>query len=203
MRKGELTRQAILERAVAFASQVGLEKLSIGRLADALEMSKSGLFAHFRSKEALQIQTLEHATTQFVDGVVRPALAEPRGLPRTSALFERWLAWARSAPRQGCVFVAAATEFDDQPGAVRDRLVQSQKDWLDVIANCFRTGVTEGHFRPDADPYQFAQDLYGVMLAFHHAARLLRDPAAEGRARHGFEALLSSVTQLEAQPVPE
>jgi AcrR family transcriptional regulator len=203
MRKGDLTRQAILERAVAFASQVGLEKLSIGRLADALEMSKSGLFAHFRSKEALQIQTLEHATGQFVDDVVRPALAQPRGLPRTRAVFERWLAWARSAPRQGCVFVAAATEFDDQPGAVRDRLVQSQKDWLDVIANCFRTGVTEGHFRPDADPYQFAQDLYGVMLAFHHAARLLRDPAAESRARHGFEALLSLVTQLEFQPVPE
>jgi len=203
VRKGDLTRQAILEQAVAFASHVGLEKLSIGRLADALEMSKSGLFAHFRSKEALQIQTLEHATAQFVDDVVRPALAQPRGLPRTRAVFERWLAWARSAPRQGCVFVAAATEFDDQPGAVRDRLVQSQKDWLDVIANCFRTGVTEGHFRPDAGPYQFAQDLYGVMLAFHHAARLLRDPAAESRARHGFEALLSLVTQLESQPVPE
>jgi AcrR family transcriptional regulator len=202
MRKGEATRQAILERAVELASEVGLEKLSIGRLATALEMSKSGLFAHFNSKESLQIQTLEHAAEQFVDGVVRPALARPRGLPRVRALFETWMTWARSAPRQGCVFVAAATEFDDQPGSVRERLVQSQKDWLDVIANCFRTGIDEGHFRPDADPYQFAQDLHGVMLAFHHAARLMKDPAAEDRARRGFETLLSAVAQPTPEPTP-
>jgi len=202
MGKGEITRQAILERAVTFASQGGLDKLSIGRLAEDLGMSKSGLIAHFRTKEALQIQTLEMAAAQFVDGVVRPALAQPRGVPRVRALFDHWLAWAQTMPRQGCVFVAAATEFDDQPGPVRDHLVQSQKDWLDTIANCFRTGVTEGHFRADADPHQFAQDLYGIMLAFHHAARLLEDPAAEGRARKAFEALLSAVGQPAGQLVP-
>jgi AcrR family transcriptional regulator len=202
VKKGEATRQAILERAVDLASQLGLEKLSIGRLAATLDMSKSGLFAHFNSKESLQIQTLEHAAEQFVEGVVRPALAQPRGLPRVRALFETWMAWARSAPRQGCVFVAAATEFDDQPGSVRDRLVQSQKDWLDVIANCFRTGIDEGHFRSDVDPCQFAQDLHGVMLAYHHAARLMRDPAAEDRARRGFETLLSSVAEVAPAPVP-
>ena len=191
MGKGDQTRQAILKQAVALASQLGLDRLSIGRLAETLGMSKSGLFAHFRSKETLQIQTLDFAKAEFVDGVVRPALAQPRGLPRVRALFEHWLAWARLAPRQGCVFVAAATELDDQPGRVRDHLVQSQRDWLDVIANCFRTGIAEGHFEAESDPQQFAQDLYGVMLAYHHAARLLRDPDAEARARRAFEALLS------------
>ncbi|HEV8264404.1 MAG TPA: TetR/AcrR family transcriptional regulator [Gemmatimonadales bacterium] len=191
--KGEVTRQAVLERAVALASRVGLGGLTIGTLADDLDLSKSGLFGHFRSKEALQIQVLEHAAATFVDSVVRPALSQPRGVPRVRALFERWLEWTRSGPMPGgCLFVAAATELDDRPGPVRDRLQQLQRDWLGVIATSFRKGVEEGHFRRDADPDQFAHDLYGVALAYHHAQRLLQDPKAEGRARHAFEALLST-----------
>lgn len=193
MSKGELTRQAILEHATLLASRVGLEGLTIGTLADDLELSKSGLFGHFRSKEALQVQVLEHAAASFVEIVVRPALVQPRGLPRMRALFERWLGWTRSGPLPGgCLFVAAATELDDQPGPVRDRLQQLQRDWLGVIATSFRKGVAEGHFHRDADPEQFAQDLYGVALAYHHAHRLLQDPKAEARARHAFEALLSA-----------
>jgi len=191
--KGELTRQAILEHAVGLASRVGLEGLTIGSLADELELSKSGLFGHFRSKETLQIQVLEHAAATFVEIVVRPALAQPRGIPRIRALFEHWVEWTRSGPMPGgCLFVAAATELDDRPGPVRDRLRQLQRDWLGVIATSFRKGVDEGHFRRDADPEQFAQDLYGVALAYHHAHRLLQDPKAEARARHAFEALLSN-----------
>src|SRR5512139_3385033 len=98
MGKGEATRQSILDGACALASEVGLEGLTIGRLSEALEMSKSGLFAHFRSKEALQLQALEHAATVFVDRVVRPALSAPRGEPRVRALFERWLGWAEASP---------------------------------------------------------------------------------------------------------
>ncbi|MGH7568446.1 MAG: TetR/AcrR family transcriptional regulator [Gemmatimonadales bacterium] len=193
MRRGDLTRRAILHRATGLASKLGLGGLTIGALADALELSKSGLFAHFRSKEALQLQVLEFGATVFVDHVVRPALAAPRGAPRMRALFENWLAWARSSPLPGgCLFVAATTELDDRPGPVRDQLVQLQRQWLDVIAVSFQKGIGEGHFRPDADPEQFAHDLYGVMLAFHHASRLLKDARAAARARRAFDTLLAA-----------
>lgn len=193
MRKGETTRQAILERATGLASKVGLGGLSIGELAAELDLSKSGLFAHFRSKEALQIQVLEHGADAFVEHVVRPALTAPRGEPRMRALFERWLDWGRSRPLPGgCLFVQAATELDDRPGLVRDRLVEFQRQWLDVIATSFRKGVELGVFRRDADPEQFAHDLYGVMLGYHHASRLLRDSQAETRARRAFDSLLAA-----------
>lgn len=189
--KGADTRHAVLERAVALASRVGLGGLTIGTLAEELHLSKSGLFGHFRSKEALQVQVLDHAAERFVEAVIRPALAQPRGAPRLRALFERWLEWARSSPMPGgCLFVAAASELDDKDGPVRDRLEQLQREWLGVIATSFRKGIEERHFPADADPEQFAHDLYGVMLAYHHAHRLLRDPKAEARARHAFQVLL-------------
>lgn len=192
MRKGDSTHQAILGRATSLASRVGLEGLTIGSLAQELELSKSGLFAHFQSKESLQVQVLEHGAQVFVENVVRPALAAPRGEPRLRALFERWLDWARSSPMPGgCLFVQAAVELDDRPGPVRDRLVSLQRQWLGVIATSLQKGIEARAFRKDSDPEQFAQDLYGVMLAYHHAARLLRDPKAESRARRAFEALLT------------
>lgn len=192
--KGERTRTAILERASDLASQVGLTGLTIGALADDLDLSKSGLFAHFRSKETLQIQVLEHAAAQFVEQVVRPALREPRGEPRLSALFERWLAWDVAPSRRGgCVFAQAASELDDRAGPVRDRLVQLQREWIGVLVTAVRHGVEAGRFRPESDAEQFAQDLYGVMLAFHHAWRLLGDPQAETRARRAFGTLLDQL----------
>jgi AcrR family transcriptional regulator len=194
MRKGDATRAAILERGVRLATQTGLEGLSIGRLATELGLSKSGLFAHFRSKEALQIQVLDASAERFVQEVVRPALREPRGEPRLRAIFERWLAWTQtnSGPG-GCLFVAAAAELDDRPGAVRERLVALQKGWLEILATVYRTGVEERQFRRDVEPDQFAYDLYSVMLGFHHAARLLRDPKADARANAAFERLIASV----------
>ena len=193
MGKGEETRQAILERAAGLASQIGLEGVTIGRLAHDLDLSKSGLFAHFNSKEALQVQTLRYAAQAFVDRVVRPALKAPRGEPRLRALFEGWLAWARAdAMRGGCVFVAAATELDDREGPAREELVRQQRDWLEAIATVARTGVSEGHFKRSLDAEQFAHDLNGVMLACHHARRLLRDPLADARARNAFEALVAA-----------
>jgi AcrR family transcriptional regulator len=194
MGKGETTRTAILNRGVQLASQMGLAGLSIGRLATDLGLSKSGLFAHFRSKEALQIQVLDAAAERFVDEVVRPSLREHRGEPRLRAMFERWLRWARSnSGPGGCVFVAAAAELDDRPGPVRERLVALQKGWLEVMATVFRTGVEERHFRGDVEPEQFAYDLYSLMLGFHHASRLLRDPRADERANAAFERLIASV----------
>lgn len=189
MGKGEATRQVILDRATELASQIGLTGLTIGHLADDLDLSKSGLFGHFQSKEALQIQVLEHGAASFVERVVRPALAQPRGIPRLRALFEGWLAWDSALPG-GCVFVAAASELDDRSGPVRDRLVDLQRQWIGVLATSFRLGVEEGHVAAQADPEQFAQDLYGIMLAWHHHSRLLGDREAEQRARRAFDALL-------------
>lgn len=191
MSKGERTKTAILDHATGLASQVGLTGLTIGVLADDLELSKSGLFAHFQSKEALQIDVLNHAARRFSDMVVRPALQEPRGAPRLRALFERWLNWENDiALPGGCIFVAATTELDDRPGLVRDRLVELQRDWIDTLRISFRKGIEAGLFRADADAEQFAQDMYGIMLALHFHRRLMRDRDADTRARRAFDALL-------------
>jgi AcrR family transcriptional regulator len=191
MGKGELTRQAILERAVGLASQVGFDGLTIGGLADDLELSKSGLFAHFRSKEALQVQALELASERFRDVVVKPALTAPRGEPRVRALFTRWLDWPKAFPQaRGCVFVAASAELDDRPGPARELVVRLQKEWLGVLARAARIAVEEGHFRRALDPEQFAFELKAVMLAYHLSTRLLRDPRAEEKTRRAFEGLL-------------
>jgi AcrR family transcriptional regulator len=193
MGKGAVTRQTILEHAAGVASAAGLEGITIGRLADDLHLSKSGLFAHFRSKEALQMGVLQAAADHFTEMVVRPALAQPRGKARLRAVFDRWLDWAREAGNPGgCIFVAAAAELDDRPGPVRDLLVAFQKSWLDCIARVVRTGIGTREFRPRTDPEQLAHDLYGVMLSYHHAARLLQDPQAERRARRAFETLLKA-----------
>ena len=134
MSKGDLTKSSILNHATDLASQVGLTGLSIGVLAKDLELSKSGLFAHFKSKEALQIQVLEHGAGISSMAVVRPALQQPRGEPRLRALFDGWLGWDQNgALPGGCVFVAAASELDDRPGPVRDRLVALQREWVDLL----------------------------------------------------------------------
>jgi AcrR family transcriptional regulator len=188
--KGEATRGVILDEAGRLARRVGLGGLTIGSLATQTGMSKSGLFAHFGSKESLQLQVLEHSSERFVDEVVRPALKAPRGVPRVRDLFGRWLAW--DSVEGGCPLVAAAFELDDQPGRVRDSLVRVQRDWADTLATVFTTGIGEGHFRPDADPRQFAQDVQGVMLSYHMASRLLAEPDAADRAHRALDALLAT-----------
>lgn len=191
MGKGELTKAAILDEAVQIASRVGFGGLSIGQLADRVEMSKSGLFAHFRSKEQLQLQAMERARQRFVDVVIRPALAAPRGIARVRAVFDGWLDWTHQALQGGCIFVAAAAELDDQPGALRDALVRNERDWLEFIATVAGTAVAEGDLRDDLDLEQFAFEVHGVMLAHHHASRLLQDERAETRTRQAFESLLA------------
>jgi AcrR family transcriptional regulator len=199
MAKGTTTRQTILDLAVARSSVVGLEGLTIGRLADELNLSKSGLYAHFKSKEALQVAVLEQAAELFTQIVIRPALKEPRGEPRVRALFERWLAWSKSqVVPGGCVFASASIEYDDQPGPVRDYLVRTQQDWVDLIATTARFAVEAGHFRTNLDGKRFAQELYGTLLAYLHFSRLLGDPETEARTRAAFEHLVarSRVVQL-------
>jgi AcrR family transcriptional regulator len=190
MGRGDETREIILDEAGRLARRVGLGGLTIGSLARQTGMSKSGLFAHFGSKESLQLQVLDHAIERFTTEVVRPAIKEPRGEPRLRALFDGWLAW--DSTEGGCPLVAATFELDDQPGPVREHLVANQRDWLDTIATVVSSGMTEGHFRSETDPRQFAQDLDGVMLAYHVASRLLADPQAAVRARRGLDALLAA-----------
>ena len=191
--KGAETREAILTHALGLATRIGFEGLTIGRLADDLQMSKSGLFAHFRSKEALQLAILRMAGERMIETVVKPAFSAPRGEPRVRALFERWLAWEQSPSLPGgCPFMAASFELDDRPGPVRDFVVQNLRDWIDTMAGAARIAVREGHFRADLDCEQFAHDCQGIGLAFVHASRLLRDPKARVRAQTAFEALLST-----------
>lgn len=189
--KGEATRLAILDEALQMASRVGVTGLSIGGLAAETEMSKSGLFAHFRSKEELQLQVLARGRERFVDTVVRPALAAPRGEPRVHELFERWLVWEAEAFDGGCIFVALASELDARPGTLRDALVDSERDWLDLLAGAAATAVAEGHFRADLDAEQLAYELHGVMLAHHHAHRLMGDAGAARRTRTAYESLIA------------
>ncbi len=193
VRKGEQTKDAILESALRLASRVGLDGLSIGTLADELGLSKSGLFAHFQSKEALLVQMLERAAERFKDAVVRPALAAPRGEPRVRALFDLFLRWPEIVPQPGgCVFVAAAIELDDRPGPARDCLVSCRAAWLETVAEAVRRAIAEGHFRSDVDPDQFAFEMDGIGLMWHHASRLLGDPRAGERAHRAFETLVAA-----------
>lgn len=191
MTRGADTHDAILDHALRLASEVGLEGLTIGRLATALDLSKSGLFAHFGSKDALQVEVLDRAAARFTDAVVKPALAAPRGEARLRALFERWLRWPREVPQPGgCIFVQAAAELDDRPGAARDRLVALERTWLSTLARAVREAQAEGQLRPDADPEQLAFEAHGIMLSCHHASRLLRDRDAVERARRALDRLI-------------
>jgi AcrR family transcriptional regulator len=198
MSKGDDTRTAILDEATELASLVGLGGLTIGTLAAATKLSKSGLYAHFASKEALQVQVLEHARGKFTDVVLRPTLAAPRGEPRLREFFERWLRWQSEAFDGGCIFVDAASEFDDQEGPVRDELVRTERDKLESVTLIVGTAVSEGHFRADVDAAQFAYELEGILLAHHHARRLMRDRGAEARARRAFERLLDDCRAVAA-----
>jgi len=206
--KGERTRDAILGHALALATRIGVEGVTIGRLATDLKMSKSGLFAHFRSKEALQIEMLRMAAGRMIESVVKPVLAVPRGEPRVRALFERWLAWEQSPGLPGgCPFMGASFELDDRPGPVRDFVVQNLRDWIDTIAGAARIAVQEGHFRADLDCEQFAQECQGIGLGFVHASRLMRDPRARARADRAFDALVqaaraASTARRDASPAP-
>ena len=192
MSKGQQTKAAILDEAVGIASRVGFNALTIGQLADSTGMSKSGLFAHFRSKESLQLETLERGRERFTDLVIRPTLAAPRGIARVRALLDHWLVWETEALQGGCIFVTGSVEFDDQPGPMRDALVRNQKDWGEFIATVAGTAVSEGDFRADLDTEQFSFTLQGLMYAYHHTARLLRDPKALDHTRAALEQLIEA-----------
>lgn len=190
--KGEQTRAAILDEALKIASRLGLEGLTIGSLAGATGMSKSGLFAHFGSREDLQLAVLEHAAQRYGNTVLVPVLGIERGLPRMRALFERWLEWTIAAGLPGgCIMISAANEYDDRPGPIRDAVIANQRRGLAVTEKAVRLAIEEGHLKPGTDPEQIAFELLGIVLATHNHRRLLGDREARRRALTAFDELIA------------
>ncbi|WP_280156439.1 TetR/AcrR family transcriptional regulator [Piscinibacter sp. XHJ-5] len=188
--KGQQTRAAILEAALGLAANMGLEGLSIGALAEVTQMSKSGVFAHFGSREELQISVVREYHTKFEEEVFFPAMREARGLPRLKGLFERWVRRVSAELDSGCIYISGAVEFDDRPGPVRDALVSMVQAWQSALERAVRIAVEEGHLRADMDPLQLVFELHGLILALHHDARFLRNPGAMERVRTAFERLV-------------
>jgi AcrR family transcriptional regulator len=191
--KGEQTRVVILDEALKIASKLGLEGLTIGSLAEATGMSKSGLFAHFGSREDLQLAVLEHAAQRYGERVFVPVLKIDRGLPRLRALFERWLDWAlESGLPGGCIMISAAAEYDDRPGPIRDAVIANQHRGNAITQKAARLAIEEGHLGPDTDPEQISFELLGIVLAAHNHRRLLGgDKEARKRALTAFDQLIA------------
>jgi len=183
LQKGQQTRAAILDAALRLSSQRGLEGLSIGVLADAMQMSKSGVFAHFGSREELQISVIREYHNRFEAEVFMPALGEPRGMRRLRAMLDAWLQRMSVELHSGCIYISGAVEFDDRPGPVRDALADMVKSWHSALHRAIGLAVDEGHLLPDTDPPQLLFELHGLILSVHHDARFLRAPGAIERAR--------------------
>lgn len=189
--KGRQTKAAIVDAALNLASQMGLEGLSIGALAELTQMSKSGVFAHFGSREELQISVVRAYHQRFEEEVFLPALQAARGLPRLRALFANWMQRVAVEIQSGCIFISGAAEFDDRPGAVRDALVGSVKSWLAALDKAVAQAKQEGHLRADADARQMAFEIHGLILALHYEERFLHNPGSLHRAEAGFEHILA------------
>ena len=191
LHKGQQTRAAIVDAALALAGQVGLEGLSIGAIAEALQMSKSGVFAHFGSREELQISVVREYHQRFERAVFYPALQQPRGLPRLRALFDLWMHQTSLEIDAGCVFISGAVEFDDRPGAVREALVETVTAWQAAMHRAIDLAIAEGHLHPGTLAPQVAFEIHGLILALHYDARFLRKPQSLKLAHQGFTNILA------------
>jgi len=194
LQKGQQTRATILEAALGLASHMGLEGLSIGALAEVTQMSKSGVFAHFGSREELQISVIREYHAKFEEEVFYPAMREARGLPRLRSLFERWVKRVSVEIDSGCIYISGAVEFDDRPGPVRDALAEMVVAWHAALERAIHLAVEQGHLRRDTDATQMLFELHGLILALHHDARFLRLPGALDRTQRAFEHTLSHYT---------
>lgn len=188
--KGVATRDAIVDRAYEIARVSGVEGLSIGPLAQAVGMSKSGVFAHFGSREELQLAVIESAATRFGEAVLIPALSKPRGLPRLRAIMENWFEWIRGNAG-GCVLMGSVTEYDDRPGPLRDRVVQNEQRWRDMLRHAIGLAIESGQLRA-GDAEQYAFELYAYPLAVHHDAGLFGYEQARRRGDIAVERWLAA-----------
>ena len=191
MHKGQQTKAAIVDAALGLATQIGLEGLSIGALAEVMRMSKSGVFAHFGSREELQISVIREYYTRFEDEVFYPALQHPKGMPRLKALFKNWMNRTSVEIDSGCLFISGAVEFDDRPGPVRDALAGSVKTWLAAMNRAVVQAKQAGHLAQDVDEHQMAFEIHGLILALHYEARFLKTPGSVNRANTGFANILA------------
>ena len=190
--KGRQTKAHILDVALRMAAQLGLEGLSIGALAEATGMSKSGVFAHFGSREDLQIAVVREYHARFEREVFAPGVAAPRGLPRLRALFDHWMRYTSAElDTGGCLFISGAVEFDDRPGSVRDALARTVRLWTGALERAVAQAKAEGHLSARADEAQVAFETHALILALHYEARFLRQPGAAERARRGFDNVLA------------
>jgi len=190
LQKGQQTKQAIVDAAMGLATQIGLEGLSIGVIAEVTRMSKSGVFAHFGSREELQISVVREYFRHFERDVFYPAMSEPRGLPRLQALFANWMRQVALEIQSGCVFISGAVEFDDRTGPVRDALASSVKTWLNAVYRAVVQAKECGHLDADANEQQIAFEIHGLILALHYEARFLKTPGSVARANQGFDDIL-------------
>ncbi|MCT9810358.1 TetR/AcrR family transcriptional regulator [Acidovorax sp. Be4] len=191
LHKGQQTKAHILDAALHLASQAGLEGLSIGALAAATGMSKSGVFAHFGSREELQISVIREYHQRFEQEVFFPAMQAPRGLPRLRALFDLWMKRTSVELDSGCIYISGAVEFDDRSGPVRDALADSVMVWHAAMRRTIVQCRERGDLRADADEAQLLFEVHGLILALHYEARFLRVDGALQLARQGFENVLT------------
>jgi len=189
--KGRQTKATIVNAALGLAAQIGLEGLSIGALAEVTGMSKSGVFAHFGSREELQISVIREYHDQFESEVLYPALGCARGLPRLQSLFDNWMQRTTTEIDSGCIYISGAVEFDDRPGPVRDALASSVNTWQNALQRSVAQAQDEKHLTSKADPLQVAFEIHGLILALHYEARFLRNPGAADRARKGFSEIVA------------
>ncbi|MEO8101081.1 MAG: TetR/AcrR family transcriptional regulator [Betaproteobacteria bacterium] len=189
--KGEETRTAILKAALKHASTEGFEAITIGSLAEKTGMSKSGLFAHFGSKEELQIATLDEAIRRFNEVTTLPALSSPRGLKRLNAMCDNWLTWTTRCDLTGCPMMTAITEFDDKPGAVRDALLRHMQRMQESLVKSIQMTIDTGEFSADTDPEQLAFEFFGILASTYRSRNLFRDDLANIRARKAFDRLFA------------
>ena len=188
--KGQQTKAAIVEAALGLATQIGLEGLSIGALAEVTQMSKSGVFAHFGSREELQISVIREYHQRFEQEVFYPAMHEPRGLPRLRSMFAHWMQRTSVEIDSGCIYISGAVEFDDRPGPVRDALASSVQTWHAAMRRAITQAKEEGHLDTAVDEDQMLFEVHGLILALHYEARFLKNPGSITRADTGFEHIL-------------
>ena len=198
--KGELTRAAILDAALAWSATEGIEGLTIGLLAERMHMSKSGVFAHFGSREDLQIAVVQAYHERFAADVFMPAMQAPRGLPRLEALFANWVHRVTLEISQGCIYIGGAVEYDDRPGPVRAALIETVGSWRGALLRASHQAVECGHLSPETDPAQLVFEVCGLVLSLHHDARFLKLDGCTERAHAGFARLVDSYRIVRAKP---
>ena len=190
LQKGQQTKAAIVDAALGLATQIGLEGLSIGALAEVTRMSKSGVFAHFGSREELQISVIREYHSRFEQEVFYPAMSEQRGLPRLRAMFANWMQRTSVEIDSGCLYISGAVEFDDRAGPVRDALASSVLTWLAALRRAIQNARELGHLRAEVNDEQVLFEIHGLILALHYEARFLKTPGSIARAHAGFDNIL-------------